>query len=157
MTSLPSQVWQSVRSLFRRRIPSWLGGKRDPLGQEGEDAAVKLLRSGGYQILGRNVRTPAGEADILAQDPDRTTIVLVEVKARRVREGSALPPPEKSVHAAKRRRLIKIGKHLARANQWNDRGVRVDVIAVEWRQDQAPELRHHRGVLWVQRTPRSIG
>ena len=49
-------------------------------GRAGEDAAAALLESHGYRIVGRNVRLPGGEIDIIARDGD--TVVFVEVKAR---------------------------------------------------------------------------
>ena len=53
---------------------------RAQLGRAGEDAAVALLEAQGYRIVGRNVRVPGGEFDVIARDGD--TIVFVEVKAR---------------------------------------------------------------------------
>jgi putative endonuclease len=49
-------------------------------GRAGEDAAAALLEAHGYRIIGRNVRLPGGEVDIIARDGD--TVVFVEVKAR---------------------------------------------------------------------------
>jgi putative endonuclease len=49
-------------------------------GRAGEDAAAALLKAHGYRIVGRNVRLPGGEVDIIARDGD--TVVFVEVKAR---------------------------------------------------------------------------
>jgi putative endonuclease len=49
-------------------------------GRAGEDAAAALLEAHGYRIVGRNVRLPGGEIDIIARDGD--TVVFVEVKAR---------------------------------------------------------------------------
>jgi putative endonuclease len=49
-------------------------------GRAGEDAAVALLQARGYRIVGRNVRLPGGEIDVIARDGD--TVVFVEVKAR---------------------------------------------------------------------------
>jgi putative endonuclease len=49
-------------------------------GRAGEDAAAALLEAHGYRIVGRNVRLPGGEVDIIARDGD--TVVFVEVKAR---------------------------------------------------------------------------
>jgi putative endonuclease len=49
-------------------------------GRSGEDAAVRLLQVRGYRIVGRNVRLPGGEIDVIARDGD--TVVFVEVKAR---------------------------------------------------------------------------
>ncbi|MBC5799533.1 MAG: YraN family protein [Candidatus Eremiobacteraeota bacterium] len=70
------------------------------LGRDGEDAAAAYLASLGLLIVGRNVRGPAGEIDIVAREGK--TIVFVEVKARRShRFGSALG----AVDARKRKRL----------------------------------------------------
>lgn len=73
------------------------------LARSGEDAAVALLVERGYQIVGRNVRLPGGEIDVVARDGE--TIVFVEVKARQShRYGSALG----AVDARKRRTLRKL-------------------------------------------------
>lgn len=125
--------------------------QRDPLGPLGERHAAKYLKTQGYRVLGRNVRVRAGEADIVCRDPDGTTIVIVEVKARRRRAGqpgaSAVIAPEAAVHAAKRRRLAAIARSLARLNGWDRSPMRIDVVAVEWVEsgsDSAPVVRHHR-------------
>lgn len=143
-----------LRALGRRPGPS--PSARDPLGPAGERAAAKFLRRAGYRILGRNLRVPMGEADLLCLAPDRRTIVLVEVKTRRVNSSAdhpASPPPEASVHAAKRRKLTAILNHLAAANNWRSRPLRIDVVAVEWPDRGPPVLRHHTGVFAV--TPHS--
>jgi len=53
---------------------------RSEFGRAGEDAAAALLEAQGYRIVGRNVRLPGGEIDIVARDG--ATVVFVEVKAR---------------------------------------------------------------------------
>lgn len=73
------------------------------LARSGEDAAVALLVERGYQIVGRNVRMPGGEIDVVARDGE--TIVFIEVKARQShRYGSAVG----AVDARKRRTLRKL-------------------------------------------------
>ena len=73
------------------------------LARDGEDAAIALLVEQGYEIVGRNVRLPGGEIDVVARDGG--TVVFVEVKARKSRRfGSALS----AVDARKRRTLRKI-------------------------------------------------
>ena len=73
------------------------------LARSGEDAAIALLLERGYEIVGRNVRMPGGEIDVVARDG--ATIVFVEVKARRShRYGSAVG----AVDARKRRTLRKL-------------------------------------------------
>ncbi|MEI9996133.1 MAG: YraN family protein [Rhizomicrobium sp.] len=50
-------------------------------GRSGEALAALLLRLKGYRILGRRVRTRAGEIDLVARSP-RGVLCFVEVKAR---------------------------------------------------------------------------
>lgn len=129
--------------------PSARSGERDPIGPAGEKLAAKHMRKQGCRILGRNLRVPMGEADLLCEAPDRKTIVLVEVKTRRVMSsadpnGSGLyAPPELSITADKRRKLVKILRHLAVANRWTRRPLRIDVVAIEWTDGAEPVLRHH--------------
>ena len=55
------------------------------IGKQGENLAAAYLTLRGYRILQRNIRTQAGEIDIIARDGE--TIVFVEVKAnQRVHE-----------------------------------------------------------------------
>jgi len=49
-------------------------------GRRGEWLGAALLQLKGYRILGRRVRTPMGEIDILASKND--VLAVVEVKAR---------------------------------------------------------------------------
>ncbi|MEO1009420.1 MAG: YraN family protein [Planctomycetota bacterium] len=102
-------------------------GRRDPLGPRGERVAARYLRRRGYRVLGCNLETHFGEADLLCQSRRDRAIVLVEVKARR---GSAGPPPEASVTHGKRQRLERILEHLVRTNGWHDRPRRIDVVAI---------------------------
>jgi putative endonuclease len=50
-------------------------------GRRGEMLAALLLRCKGYRILGRRVKTRAGEIDLVAQSPSGI-VCFVEVKAR---------------------------------------------------------------------------
>jgi putative endonuclease len=120
------------------------------LGRLGERAAEKHLRGLGFSVLGRNLRVPMGEADLLCRDPDRETVVIVEVKTRLRRAGapelSLVVAPEASVTAKKRRKLRQIARHLARANRW--KRVRIDVVGVEFDdRGGGPTVRHHAGVV----------
>lgn len=118
-------------------------GRRDKLGPMGERAAARFMRRRGYGVIGRNLMTSFGEADLLCEGPDGC-IVVVEVKARRFREG--MPPPEASVTLTKRQKLVRVLEHLVKKNDWNDRPRRIDVVAVtfherRWRWPRA-EIRH---------------
>ena len=53
-------------------------------GHLAEAAAAWLLRCKGYRIVGRRVRTPMGEIDLIARRG--STIAFVEVKARPTRD-----------------------------------------------------------------------
>ena len=55
---------------------------RQQLGRLGEDLALAHLQRLGYRLVTRNHRTRFGEIDLIVSDD--TTIVFVEVKARRV-------------------------------------------------------------------------
>jgi putative endonuclease len=127
--------------------PPTQGHDGRPLGRAGERQAARFLKRSGYRILGRNVRTRVGEADLVCEAPDGSTIVIVEVKTRARAEGqphaSAAIDPEASVTAHKRRNLRAIAHTLRRANKWSDRPCRIDVIAVEWTShDRRPRIRH---------------
>jgi putative endonuclease len=50
-------------------------------GRSSETLAALLLRLKGYRILGRRVRTHAGEIDLVAKSP-RGVLCFIEVKAR---------------------------------------------------------------------------
>lgn len=115
------------------------------LGRAGEAVAARALRRAGFRIIGRNLHVPMGEADILAIDPDRQTVVLVEVKTREIAAGAdaAFLPPEAAITADKRQKLRAILAHLRRANNWHARPVRIDVIAIDWTAAAKPVVRHH--------------
>lgn len=142
-----------------RRVLWILGLHRSPgvgssaaLGRAGERHAVKYLRRAGYRILDRNVTLPMGEADIVAEAPPEPSaggaraIVVVEVKCR-VLGDSAHPPPEAQVHPAKRRKLLAILRYLSKANHWEGRPRRVDIIAIDWGPRGARTLRHFVGAV----------
>lgn len=103
------------------------------VGARGEREAARFLRRVGFTVRGRNLRLAEGEIDLLCLAPDRVTMVVVEVKSR-VRtgeEGSSRVPPEAAITARKRAKLATLTRHLRRANGWEDRPVRIDVVAVE--------------------------
>ncbi|MGD9688470.1 MAG: YraN family protein [Phycisphaerales bacterium] len=104
------------------------------LGFVGEDTAARTLRRAGYRLLARNVLTKEGEADLVMCAPDGRTRVIVEVKTRRVELDGAVSayPPERSVHAEKRRKLAAIARQIATLNAWGEDPVRIDVVAIDW-------------------------
>jgi putative endonuclease len=134
---------------LRSRQPTSLSSTRQ-LGKQGEDLATRYLIEHGYRIIARNVRLTFGEADIIARHPDEKTIVLVEVKTRLRRPDqpllSATIAPEEAVDAAKRATLLRIITHLAASNGWVGTPLQIDIIAIDWWQENGqtrPDLRHH--------------
>ena len=96
-------------------------------GDAGEDLASTWLAAHGYHILKRNLRTPAGEVDIVVYRD--ATIAFVEVKTWRTLPAAEL---EKSIHAGKRRNIIASARHFLRENpDWNQFQSRFDVVYID--------------------------
>lgn len=115
-------------------------------GRWGEDIAARYLAAHGYRILARNVRTPYGEIDLIAQQGDE--IVFVEVKTRTT---LAFGWPEEAVTA---RKLTHVARSalawLAEHSEWEAAPWRVDVVAIRLLPgDQRLEVRHFEDVLTV--------
>ncbi len=83
-----------------------LGSTARELGVFGEEVACSFLGERGYEILQRNWRCAAGEADIVAEKDG--AVALVEVKTRRAAPGWGPCFPEESVTAEKRNRYRRI-------------------------------------------------
>ncbi|MEL6328858.1 MAG: YraN family protein [Planctomycetota bacterium] len=116
--------------------------RRGGLGPWGERRAASYLRRRGFRVVGRNVRTRIGEADLVCVAPDRRTMVLVEVKTRDARGVAGDRRPESQLTGAKRAKLRRLVDSLARSPAWRDRPWRIDVLAVERRERGRPEIRH---------------
>ena len=111
------------------------------VGGRGERVAARHMKRSGYRILGRNVRSAAGEIDLIAQPRDGRAVVIVEVKAG----VAGRVPPEAHVDAAKRRKLAAVAAQVVRQRGWARRPIRFDVIAVVFEDDGPPTVRHHVG------------
>lgn len=92
-------------------------------GRRGEALAALLLRCKGYRILGRRVRTRAGEIDLVAKSPSGV-VCFVEVKTLPqdglAAEAVGLRQRARIVHAAE----LYLAGHKA------EKGVRFDVVTV---------------------------
>ena len=102
-------------------------------GRSSETLAALLLQLKGYRILGRRVRTRAGEIDLVARSP-RGILCFIEVKARaRARDAAESVAPRQQARIARAATLFVAGKsQLARAP------MRFDIVTV------APFPRHIR-------------
>ncbi|MGP1346498.1 MAG: YraN family protein [Phycisphaerales bacterium] len=116
-----------------------------PLGRRGERTAARYLRKKRFRIVARNLVMGNAEADLVCLTPDRATIVIVEVKARRL--DPAAPPthrtPEAAITEHKQRKLRSLASRLGRRRRWSGRPIRIDVIAIDFIDDAQPIIRHH--------------
>jgi putative endonuclease len=117
---------------------------RQRLGRAAEELVAERLRRAGWRIVGRNVRLPSGELDVVALDG--STLVFVEVKAGRA--GATLGP-ERPAHAVGRRKQLKL-RRLARewiAERRGPSGVagyRFDVVGVRFGPNGLADVDHIR-------------
>jgi putative endonuclease len=98
---------------------------RRAIGVKGEDEAARFLARCGYAILDKNVRTRAGEIDLVAKEGK--TLVFVEVKTRKELEGD---PPQAGVRTRKQNRLGKLAHGYLKAKRMRETPCRFDVVAV---------------------------
>jgi putative endonuclease len=110
---------------------------RQVLGREAEDAAAVFLERAGVKIVGRNVRLPEGEIDLVCRDRD--VVVFVEVKCRQARWGDA---PAAAVSAWKQRRLVRLAQHYLKWKRLERSRCRFDVVAVTIGEDGTRRVRH---------------
>ena len=114
------------------------------LGRRAERLVAMRLKLAGWRLVGRNVRLPSGELDIVALDG--STLVFVEVKAGRA---GATVGPERPAHAVGRRKQLKL-RRLARewiAERRGPSGVsgyRFDVVGVSFGLDGLADVDHIR-------------
>ncbi|MBV9655914.1 MAG: YraN family protein [Acetobacteraceae bacterium] len=101
------------------------GAEAQALGMDAEEIACRALVAEGWTILGRRLRTQAGEIDAVAER--RGLLAIVEVKARPTlaRAASALTDRQRS-------RLLAAAESLLAAHpDWGAAGVRFDVLLVD--------------------------
>jgi len=117
-----------------------MSGHNQKIGAWGEDVAAEYLEDHKYTILGRNIRTPYGEIDIIAEKEDFTS--FVEVKTR---TSKSYGPPEISVTPRKQEHMLAAAEHYAQENgidHWQ-----IDVIAVEGKPGSQPDFTHFENAI----------
>lgn len=110
------------------------------IGKRGEQMAADYLVEKGYSILGRNIRTPYGEIDILARLDQ--ILVFVEVKTR---TSSTFGFPEISVSERKIAHMEESALHYTSENAFNG-SWQLDVISITVRKGNSPEILHFENV-----------
>ena len=110
---------------------------RQLFGQKAEGLATTLLQKKGYRIIGRNVRLPGGELDIVAQLGE--VVVFVEVKARRTEiHGGALH----AVTGEKEHRLVKLAAQYRSQHDFGQQSCRFDVILCQEQSNGTLDIDH---------------
>ena len=110
---------------------------RKLFGQAGESAAEEYLRRKGYRILARNLRSPLGELDLVAEDGQ--VLVFVEVKARRT---DAFGGAIHAVHHRKQEKLIQLAAQYLARHHIKDRLCRFDVVLLQGSHATVPKIEH---------------
>ena len=91
----------------------------------------------GYRILARYLRSPLGELDLVAEDG--STLVFVEVKARRTEEfGGAVH----AVHEQKQQKLIRLAAQFLARRHWSRRPCRFDVVLLQEQRSGSARIEH---------------
>ncbi len=101
------------------------------IGAWGEGIAADWLAERGCEVIARNVRTPYGEIDIVAQQGNVT--IFVEVKTR---TSDSMGLPEISVTPRKQQHMLASAEHYAAEHEidhWQ-----IDVIAIEGKPGAKP-------------------
>ncbi len=93
-------------------------------GKQGEDEAEKLLKSKGFEVLGRNLRFAGHEVDIVAQKGK--LLVVAEVKTRSY---ATLGEPEEFVSKKQQQNMIKAANAFV-IHKKLDVDVRFDIISI---------------------------
>ena len=110
------------------------------IGIWGEERASEYLLQKGYEVVGRNVRTPYGEIDIVAKQGN--TIIFVEVKTR---TSNKMGLPEESITARKREHMIACAEHYAMENEIDD--WQIDVISIEGKPGSEPVITYFENAI----------
>lgn len=108
------------------------------LGKRGEEAAACFLERREYEILDRNWKCIAGEADIVALQDD--TLCFIEVKTRKDAQKGF---PSEAVDTRKRSRYERIAARYLKDHDYADVRVRFDIIAILVLGEDRAFLRHH--------------
>ena len=110
------------------------------IGAWGENIAADWLAEQGYQIIARNVRTPYGEIDIIAQQGDVT--VFVEVKTL---TSSREFFPEKNITPKKLQHMLNAAQYYTAEHEIDH--FQIDAIAVEGKPGSTPIITRFENVV----------
>jgi len=112
-----------------------------PLGISGEELAADHLRGLGYGIVGRDVKTPIGQLDLVARDG--RTLVFVEVKTR---SGTGFGLPEEAVGTHKIRKLRQLALYYLKRHP-HPGPLRFDVVGIIMDGGRVARLTHIKNAI----------
>lgn len=122
-----------------KRLLALFANKKESLGEKGERFAALWLKKQGYKLLYQNYQLGDDEVDLIAIDPDRVTVVIVEVKTR----SSSEPAPESSINRKKQFNLARLASRLGKRKEFSGRPFRFDAIAIVWPDGEEPQIKHY--------------
>lgn len=109
---------------------------RQRVGTRGESIAESYLHARGLETVGRNIRTPYGEIDLIMRHQDQ--LVFVEVKSRTSLDFGL---PEESIRGKKLGRMIRSAEYYIQQHPESSGYWRIDVVAVFGpARDPSPEI-----------------
>ena len=113
---------------------------RKLLGDRGERAAVKYLKTQGFRIIAKQYRSSFGEVDIIAED--RRTTVFVEVKTRTSTNDGQ---PFEAVDLRKQEKITRIALAWLKQHDRLEQSSRFDVVSILWPDESGePQIQHFR-------------
>lgn len=123
---------------------------RHQFGHASESWAEQFLREKGYRILERNLRTPLGELDLVAEDAG--VLVFVEVKGRMTDAfGGALL----AVNRRKQAKLVQLASQYLAQRHMSDRPCRFDVVLIQGAPSAQGQIEHLQNAFGVDEHGRS--
>ena len=135
-----------MRTGTRSRRSAWPRRTSAQAGRDGERLAALVYLLRGYRVIGRDVRTPHGQVDVVCRRG--RLLVVVEVKRRRTR---GLYGAAHALSRAQAERLDAATAFLQRRYRWA-RASRIDFVAIDgWR------VRIHRSAVTAAQVRRRSG
>jgi putative endonuclease len=114
--------------------------ERIATGKWGEEQAANFLIQKGYRIIGKNIRTPHGEIDLVATFAEQ--LIFVEV---RTRTSAWLGFPEESINPRKQAHMLACADYYAQQNELDT--WQIDMIAVEGKPGFQAKITHFENIL----------
>lgn len=113
------------------------------IGKKGEDEATLFLIRKEFMILGRNIRKPFGELDIVAKRKDGC-LVIFEVKTMRPGELT----PEDQMSFSKLTKLKKMAEFYANAHPEliGNKGWQIDLLCLT-KSEKIFEIKHYENIV----------